>query len=209
MSQESLSSEIRLDDDDPDAVQGLLEYIYTFQYPQPIEVSDDLSNSSINKQILRSSLQNLKIHSLAQKYLLFTLRDMAKDRILQQISALPADDEDKLHGYFTFLSEVYNLPAPGPLSSNDTSGVQELRSAVSETIIGDWDWMVEQQQLLGMLEEMPDLALEVMKSFRKKIRGAEEDRKSKDRMIKSWGGGEEVARVGGYGTPNCVQYGYY
>ena len=134
---------------------------------------------------------------------------MAKDRILQQISALPDGDKDRLHGYFNFLVEVYELPASGSLSSNDTTGVQELRSAVSETIIADWDWMVEQQQLLDMLEEMPDLALEVMKSFRKKITGAEEDRKNKDRMIKSWGGGEEVARVGGYGTPNCVQYGYY
>ena len=197
-----------MEDDEPDAVQGMLEYLYTFQYPRVIEIDNDLAQISPDENMLRVSLQHLRLHSIAQKYLLFTLRDMAKERMLQQITSVPISDTTraKLRCYFTFCSNVYLLSTALP--SDDSSGIRELYSAIPEAIVGNWDWMVEQEDLLEMLEEMPGLALDVMKAFRKRLVKDEKDRQRNDRMTKPWGA-EEAGRVGGYGIPNAVQFGYY
>lgn len=163
-----------LPEDDPDAIESLLEYLYTSGYPHPktpstlghnrtpitsnekidAEEEDELGQRDLIRTFF---MQDFNIYITARKYLVDALRDIARERLLMQISTPPSHMQDPAfqdgqEAYFSLLSAVYSLPDDA-----------ELRSAVPKAISEHWEWMTENLYFQDMLGQSPDLALEVVK----------------------------------------------
>jgi hypothetical protein len=98
--QESLAGEVRLDDDDPDMVKGMLFYLYTFKYPDSIngpatrlqqgEIREDelYHCDTLEGKVFGTKkwwLRHVLMYKIADKYVLPQLKAGARNEIFMQL----------------------------------------------------------------------------------------------------------------------------
>ena len=131
---ESLSdaNEVQMDDDDPDAVEGLLYYLYMLEYPNELG-ERSLSGGGIQpSDAYRYWNFDLLIYRIADKYNLPELVRLAQQSLLEKAKSAQSRDEDGNQNIFStyldgFVALIDELYAPDKRLPKD---IKEIRDQV-------------------------------------------------------------------------------
>lgn len=152
-----------MNDDEPFALQAMLEYIYTFEYP--LRVLHSLLRETMGPDYLGSvaprppSAQiilwgfDVAVFRIANKYGLTELAKEAEERFVDDQVEITGEHE----GFVSFMRGVYNL--------GQTAEMLEIRQKVVIAYGRELAKALDEPIVVELIYHIPDLAVDVIKSL--------------------------------------------
>jgi BTB/POZ domain len=187
---EGRSRVISMEDDDPVAVEGMLYYLYTLDYPKEIYERllgveagsgsdsgiEDEESTSLDAQVYWGF--DLLMYTIADKYRLTELRKLAAQSLLAKAD-LAGKEEQLMKTMDGFVTLVENFFALEDVSDE----LGELRRQVVKSTSETLTHHVRDQRILALISEVPEFAVELVESLRVqrdegRVLQKEEDRKT-------------------------------
>ena len=177
MGQESAEGEVRLDEDDPDLIKGMLFYLYTFHYPKGIDGQtvrlhqgdihdDELYHCNLSDGKVFGTkkwwLRHVLMYKVADKYVLPQLKAAAREEIFTQLNL----ELQNMEGWHHLLDELHQM------SGQDE---QELREGAIRKVAEMPRSMIEEHdELKNMLGATPSYARDVIQYLMQSLQISED-----------------------------------
>ena len=167
---------IRMEDDDPFAVEGMLYFVYTQDYPLDVYVRllglDHNSGSDSGIEDEDSAADDTRVYwwfdllmyTIADKYGLSQLRELAAQS-LRSKAELAAKKRGQflksLDGFVTLIEELYAI-------NHISEHLRELRTQVLSSMCETITHHIRDQRLSALLADIPKFAVELVEVLGKK-----------------------------------------
>lgn len=167
-SQEATQRRVNLSDDKPFAIEGLLTYIYTLEYPSSVLhtllraiMGDGYLDAKAPRPTAAQVLLwtfDLEIFKVADKFGLVDLAKEAEDRLLDNEVEISGEHI----GFVAFIRGVYNL--------GETKKMHALRQKVVRVYDKELCKALDEPLVVELVQHIPDLGIDAMKSLVKRVR---------------------------------------
>jgi speckle-type POZ protein len=141
---ESEDGVVDLSDNDPAAIEAMLEFMYTYDYEQPIDNT-------------RPAVFHARMYKLADRYDVPELRKLARKKFKQSLRALCRDKKDE--DYTSFLlavAEVYENAPP-----NDKC----LRKIVGKIASQHTETLMDDDKFQELMDSVPGFSADIARSL--------------------------------------------
>lgn len=157
-----------MDDDEPYAVQAMLHHLYTLEYP--CEVLHSLFRQSMGPSYFNNVIPrpleaqkilwgfDLAVFSIANKYGLTDLANEAEQRFSEDQVEITREYE----GFVYFMRRLYQL--------GETTEMLAIRKKVVKIYDLELAKALDEALIMELVERIPDLATDVIKSLAVRIR---------------------------------------
>jgi ribonuclease HII len=178
---EGQSRVITMEGDDPVAVEGMLFYLYTLDYPNELYQTqlgvemgsgsdsgiedDDSTTSTSQDQLVFWGFDRL-IYSIADKYGLVELRQLARQSLLNKAEATEKEEQQQqlAKSMDGFVALIENLYAGEEISEHERELRTEVVSSASEAITKH----IRDQRISALMSDVPEFAIELVEALSKK-----------------------------------------
>lgn len=164
-----------MEDDDPVAVDGMLFYLYTLDYPvelyQRLLGTETSSGSDSGIEDEEASCQDAKVYwsfdlsmyTIADKYGLTDLREMAENALLGKADLAGKEQQllTNMGGFVALLEDLYGL---GETSDQMSQLRTQIVSSTCEAITRH----VRDQRISALISDVPEFAVELVEAIGKK-----------------------------------------
>ncbi len=167
---------IAMEDDNPIAVDGMLYYLYTLDYPVEIYqrllgtetssgsdsgIEDEESTSQEDAKVYWSF--DLSMYAIADKYGLTELRDMAENTLLRKADLAGKEQQlvKNLDGFVALVEDLYALED----TSEQTS---QLRTQIITSTCEAMSHHVRDPRISALVSDVPEFAVELVEALGKK-----------------------------------------
>ncbi len=168
---------IAMEDDNPLAVDGMLYYLYTLDYPLELhqrllgaETSSG-SDSGIEDEEFATSQDatlywnfDLSMYAIADKYGLAELAEMAESALLSRADLAAGREQQLLHHMDGFVALVQDLYALGDTSDR----MSRLRTQIINSTCEAMSHNVRDPRISALLSDVPEFAVELVEALGKK-----------------------------------------
>jgi BTB/POZ domain len=193
---------IAMEGDDPVAVQGMLFYLYTLDYPTELYqtrvgvetgsgsdsgIEDDESTS---QDALVYWGFDLLIYTIADKYGLVELRQLARQSLLDKAESTEKEEQQLAKSMDGFVVLMENFYARDEVSDQERELRTQVISSASEAITHH----VRDQRISTLMSDVPEFAIELVEALSRK---REEKRVVQREQERS----QEAARLRRYHIP--------
>lgn len=185
-------------DDDPAAVEGMLYFLYTLDYPNQIykgllgAETDTGSDSGVEVDEESTDGQDVRVYwgfdlsmyAIADKYGLLELRAMAEHSLLDKAEAARKDEQQFLKTADGFVTLVQDLYATEEISQGLKVLRREIVSLTSEAMADH----IRDARISSLMVDVPEFAIELVEAL---------GRKRSERKLKQKGEekSQEAARI--------------
>ncbi|KAF7502561.1 hypothetical protein GJ744_005500 [Endocarpon pusillum] len=166
---------IVMEDDDPVAVDGMLFYLYTLDYPveldQTLLGTETSSGSDSGIEDEEPTSQDAKVYwgfdlsmyTIADKYGLTELRDMAEQALLGKADLAGKEQElvTNMDGFVALLEDLYGL-------GETSDQMSQLRTQIVSSTCEAITHHVRNQRILALISDVPEFAVELVEAIGKK-----------------------------------------
>ena len=158
---------MNLDDEDPETIWALLQYIYTLEWPADFQ--HDLLEEALGPEYRWATLPrpvaaqrilwlyDINLWRAGDRYSVIGLADMAKGRLLRK-----SDIGGEFDGFCAFIRAIYDL--------GETEKMLDLRKKIVEMYAFDIACSSSHPVVQDMIVEIPALTLDLIKVLRGLIR---------------------------------------
>lgn len=167
-----------MEDDDPVAVQGMLYFLYTLNYPKETHrrllgsETDAGSDSGIEEDEESTDGQNMQVYwgfdlsmyTIADKYGLLELRGMAEPSLLDKADAAAKDHQQFLKTVDGFVALVEDLYATEEISQDLKVLRTKIVSLTSEVVAGH----IRDTRISTLMADVPEFAIELVEALGRK-----------------------------------------
>lgn len=169
---------IAMQDDDPVAVQGMLYFLYTLDYPKEAYKkllggeTDSGSDSGIEEDEESTDGQNVQvywgfdllIYTIADKYGLLQLRRMAERSLLDKADAALKDEQQFFKTADGLVPLVEELFATEEISQDLKVLRRQIVSLTSEVVAGH----IRDARVSALIADVPEFAIELVEALGRK-----------------------------------------
>ena len=187
---------IVMEDDDPVAVDGMLYYLYTLDYPvelyQRLLGTETSSGSDSGIEDDESTSQDAKVYwsfdlsmyTIADKYGLTELREMGKNALLEKADLAGKEQQlvKNMDGFVALVEDLYAL-------EETSDQMSQLRTQIISSTCEAITHHVRDQRISALISDLPEFAVELVEAIGKKRDERRMVQREEDKR-------QEAARVG-------------
>ena len=143
-----------MQDDSPGPVEHLLEYLYTYQFP---EISE------------RGRFQTiLELFEVADKYGVHTLKEQCRDRLIETLRHVEEVSKERRRRRKCYVTTSYVRIAER-LWEMKQPGIEEVRIVCLDLLISNLDELLKSDDFTNVLASLPEFSYDLIQAMNKRL----------------------------------------